>query len=178
MIDTGVGVEVHHHEVGTAGQCEIDMKYGPLVTMADQVQMYKYIVKNVAKAAWQDSYLYAQADLCRQWLRYACAPESLERWRAALRRRRICGHEPDGALLYRRDFEAYQLPCWPLSLRQPIPTAGWYRATKHLLWLLTRRAIVRRLFVSRCIRNRQRQSASNSAVPIRQPILTWPSPRC
>ncbi|MCA9941472.1 MAG: glutamine synthetase beta-grasp domain-containing protein, partial [Anaerolineales bacterium] len=50
MIASGLDVEVHHHEVGTAGQCEIDLKYDSLVTMADKVQLYKYIVKNVAKA--------------------------------------------------------------------------------------------------------------------------------
>lgn len=49
MIEAGIDVEVHHHEVATAGQCEIDMKFSPLVKMADQVQLYKYIVKNVAK---------------------------------------------------------------------------------------------------------------------------------
>jgi glutamine synthetase len=49
MMDSGVHVEVHHHEVGTAGQAEIDMKYDTLVNMGDKVQMYKYIVKNVAK---------------------------------------------------------------------------------------------------------------------------------
>lgn len=47
----GIEVEVHHHEVGTAGQCEIDMKYAPLVRMADNVQLYKYVVKNVAQKA-------------------------------------------------------------------------------------------------------------------------------
>jgi glutamine synthetase len=50
LVESGVGIEVHHHEVGTAGQCEIDMKYDTMVSMADQVQLYKYIVKNVAKA--------------------------------------------------------------------------------------------------------------------------------
>ncbi|MEZ4517877.1 MAG: type I glutamate--ammonia ligase [Chloroflexota bacterium] len=49
LVDSGVNIEVHHHEVGTAGQCEIDMKYDSLLTMADKVQLYKYIVKNVAK---------------------------------------------------------------------------------------------------------------------------------
>ena len=51
LIEAGVAIEVHHHEVGTAGQCEIDMKYGGLVKMADHVQLYKYIVKNVARKA-------------------------------------------------------------------------------------------------------------------------------
>ena len=49
MIKTGIGIEVHHHEVATAGQCEIDMRYGPLVKMADNCLMYKYIVKNISK---------------------------------------------------------------------------------------------------------------------------------
>lgn len=49
MIEAGIDIEVHHHEVATAGQVEIDMKFGELVKMADQVQMYKYIAKNVAK---------------------------------------------------------------------------------------------------------------------------------
>ena len=43
----GIEVEVHHHEVGTAGQTEIDMRFGTLLRMADQIMMYKYIVKNV-----------------------------------------------------------------------------------------------------------------------------------
>jgi glutamine synthetase len=47
MEAAGIEVEVHHHEVGTAGQAEIDMRFKTLVRMADQVMMYKYIVKNV-----------------------------------------------------------------------------------------------------------------------------------
>jgi glutamine synthetase len=45
----GITIEVHHHEVATAGQCEIDMKFDKLLTMADSVLWYKYIVKNVAR---------------------------------------------------------------------------------------------------------------------------------
>jgi len=51
LIDAGIDIEIHHHEVGTAGQAEIDMRFGPLVQMADNIQAYKYIIKNVAKAA-------------------------------------------------------------------------------------------------------------------------------
>jgi glutamine synthetase len=46
---TGVPVEVHHHEVATAGQAEIDMKFDSLVRMADKCMIYKYVVKNVAR---------------------------------------------------------------------------------------------------------------------------------
>ena len=45
----GIPVEVHHHEVGTAGQAEIDMRYASLMRMADQVLLYKYVVKNMAR---------------------------------------------------------------------------------------------------------------------------------
>jgi glutamine synthetase len=51
MEKLGIAVEAHHHEVATAGQCEIDMRYGELVRMADQLLMYKYVVKNVARNA-------------------------------------------------------------------------------------------------------------------------------
>jgi glutamine synthetase len=49
LIAAGIDVEAQHHEVATAGQCEIDMKFSSLIEMADKVMKYKYIVKNTAK---------------------------------------------------------------------------------------------------------------------------------
>jgi glutamine synthetase len=49
MEQVGIRVEKHHHEVATAGQAEIDLRFDTLVKMADQMMMYKYIVRNVAK---------------------------------------------------------------------------------------------------------------------------------
>ncbi|MBI5296485.1 MAG: type I glutamate--ammonia ligase [Chloroflexi bacterium] len=45
----GVPMEVHHHEVATAGQVELGMRFNTLTRMADQLLMYKYIAKNVAR---------------------------------------------------------------------------------------------------------------------------------
>jgi glutamine synthetase len=48
--DAGIRIEVHHHEVGTAGQAEIDMRFGELLATADNLMKYKYVVKSTA---WQ-----------------------------------------------------------------------------------------------------------------------------
>jgi len=44
----GIAVEAQHHEVATAGQAEIDMRFRPLLQMADQLMWFKYVLKNVA----------------------------------------------------------------------------------------------------------------------------------
>lgn len=49
MTSVGLDIEVHHHEVATAGQCEIDMKYKDLLKMGDQLLWFKYVIKNVCR---------------------------------------------------------------------------------------------------------------------------------
>ena len=44
----GIEIEVQHHEVGTAGQAEIDMRFGTLLETADKIMLFKYVVRNVA----------------------------------------------------------------------------------------------------------------------------------
>ena len=49
LMNAGIDVEAQHHEVASGGQCEIDLRFTPLVRAADQLLMFKYIVKNTAK---------------------------------------------------------------------------------------------------------------------------------
>jgi len=49
LMELGIAIEAHHHEVATAGQAEIDMKFEELTKMADQFMWYKYVIKNIAK---------------------------------------------------------------------------------------------------------------------------------
>jgi len=49
MMACGVPIEKHHHEVATAGQCELGFQFGELITAADHLMTYKYCIKNVAK---------------------------------------------------------------------------------------------------------------------------------
>lgn len=49
LMECGIDVEAQHHEVASGGQCEIDLKFQPLLKSADQLLMFKYIVKNTAR---------------------------------------------------------------------------------------------------------------------------------
>ena len=50
LADVGIHVECHHHEVATAGQCEIDFRFSNLLHTADNLMLFKYVVKNTAHA--------------------------------------------------------------------------------------------------------------------------------
>lgn len=47
--ELGIPIEAHHHEVSTAGQAEIDMRFSPIIEMGDKMMWYKYVCRNVAR---------------------------------------------------------------------------------------------------------------------------------
>ena len=49
LMEAGIPIEIHHHEVATAGQCEIDMRFDTLLQMGDNCMKYKHVIRNVAK---------------------------------------------------------------------------------------------------------------------------------
>ncbi|KYF47009.1 glutamine synthetase [Sorangium cellulosum] len=49
LMETGIAVEVGHHEVASAGQCEIGIKFSTLTSMADNLMWFKYVIKNVGR---------------------------------------------------------------------------------------------------------------------------------
>jgi glutamine synthetase len=51
MEEMGIACEFQHHEVGSAGQAEINVRFNTLLKMADQIQLQKYVVKNIARQA-------------------------------------------------------------------------------------------------------------------------------
>ena len=74
MLQCGLEVECHHHEVATGGQTEIDLKFDTLVNSADNMMLYKYIVQERGQPVRQDGDLHAQAALPGQRLRHAHPP--------------------------------------------------------------------------------------------------------
>ena len=86
----GIKIERQHHEVATAGQAEIDFRFDTLVKTADNMMLYKYVIKNVARKHGKTRDLHAQAAVRRQRLRDAHAPEPVEEGQAAVCRQGIC----------------------------------------------------------------------------------------
>ena len=149
MIEIGLTVECQHHEVATAGQCEIDMKFDTLLAMADNLMKYKYVVKNVATQERQDGDLHAQAALRRQRLGHALPPVDLER------RASPCSPTPPAMPACRRCASWYiggLLKHAPAILAFAAPTTNSYRrlvpgyeAPVNLAWSLRNRSAACRI---------------------------------
>ena len=107
MARMGVKVEKHHHEVASA-QHELGMKFSPMVVMADQLQIYKYCISQVAQMLRQDRHFHAEADLRRQRLGHALPSVDLEGRQAGLRRQQVRGPLRYLPVLHRRHHQARQ----------------------------------------------------------------------
>ncbi len=171
----GIKIEVHHHEVGTAGQAEIDMRYGTLLATADNVMKYKYVVKNTAPGAgktvtfmpkpiFQDngSGMHTHQSLWKDdenlfWDEVGYAGIS------------------DTARWYIGGLLAHAPRCSRSRTRRRTRTAGWCPGTRRRSTSCTRSGIAARACGSRCSSRTREPSASSSAprIPSCNPYLAF-----
>ena len=171
-------IECQHHEVATAGQAEIDMRFDTLVKSADNMMLYKYVVQERGQPVRQDGHLHAQAALRRQRLRHAHAPIAVEGRQAALRRRRIRRAVADGAVLHRRHAQARPaLSALIAPDDQLLQAAGAGLRSAGQPGLLAPQPLGRRAHPD-VLGDSPRPSASNSVRRIRAAIRTSRSPPC
>ena len=99
MGEMGIEPEKHHHEVAPS-QHELGIKFTTLTRCGDAMQIYKYVIHQVAAVVRQDGDVHAEADLRRQRLGHACPPVDLEGRQAAVRRVRAMPISPNMCLYY------------------------------------------------------------------------------
>ena len=162
----GIETEVQHHEVGTAGQAEIDMRFDTLLRMADKLMLYKYVTKCVAwahdlsvtfmpKPLFQDN---GSGMHCHQSLWKGGEPLFFSETGL----RRPVRHGP---LVHRRPAGPRARRSWRSPRPRPTRTSGWCRATRRRSTWCTRSATGRR----RCGSPSTRRAPRPSAIEFRCP---------
>ena len=173
----GIDIECQHHEVATAGQAEIDMRFKPLLQMGDQLVWFKYVLKNVAYRSGHTVTFMPKAAVRGQRLGHAHPRQHLEGWKNPFRRRQIRRRLPGGALRHRRHPQALS---GPLRLHQShhqllqAPGAGLRGAGQPGL---LQPQPQRRDPHPDVLLPRPRPSASSSAPRIRHATAISPSPQ-
>ena len=89
MIKCGLDIECHHHEVATGGQCEIDQRFDTLVKSADNMMLYKYVIRNVANQYGKTVTFMPKPLFGDNGSGMHMPPEPVEGRQAAVRRRRL-----------------------------------------------------------------------------------------
>ena len=178
MIECGLDIECHHHEVATGGQCEIDQRFDTLVKSADNMMLYKYIIRNVANqygktVTFMPKPLFGDNGSgmhCHQSLWKDGKPLFAGDGYAGLSQMAL--HYIGGLLKHARALSAIIAPTTN-SYKRLVPG---YEAPVNLAY--SRRNRSRRRAASPCTRPAPRPSASSSARPIPPPIRISPSPPC
>ncbi len=186
----GIPCEFHHHEVASGGQCEIDLRYQPLLRMADQVMAYKYVVRNVArrhgktatfmpKPIFGDngSGMHTHQSLWKEGTPLM-ADKSGYAGLSHLGRAPATRGSPTWGGRTSPGCSPTRRRCSPSARRPRTRTAGSCRATRPPSTSSTRSATARPASAFRSTRSPRRQSGSSSAAPTQPPIPTSPSRRC
>ena len=174
----GVRVEVHHHEVATGGQTEIDMRFDTLTKMADKVLWYKYCAKNTAKK-WGKTATFMPKPLFQDNGSGMHTHQSLWKNGKNLFYERggyadiskMCLYYIGGILKHAPALLAFIAPSHQLA------TSGWCRATRRRSTSCTASATARPPSASRCTPRRRGPSASSSGRPTRPATRISPSRR-
>jgi glutamine synthetase len=178
LMECGVQVEVQHHEVGAAGQAEIDIRYDTLTRTADKVMLYKYVVKNVAarngytvtfmpKPVFQDNGSGMHSTR-------ACGKRA--RTSSMMNGAMRCCPRPRS--ITSAAFSITRLRCWRSLPPARTLIAAWCRATKRPLTWSTVSATGARVSVSPPIRPARKRGVSSFVPPTPRAIPIWRSPRC
>ena len=175
MQNIGIQIEAHHHEVATAGQAEIDMRFAPLVEMADNLLKFKYIIKNTAKKYGKTvtfmpkplfgdngSGMHVHVSLWK-------GGKNMFAGKGYAGLSEMAMFAIGGILKHAPALLAFTSP-------QPTVTRGWCRVMKRRSTLPTPSVTAAPLFVYPCIPRNPTPNAWNFAVPIHPVIHIWPLP--
>ncbi len=175
--EVGVPIEIHHHEVGTAGQGEIDMRYGPLTKMGDSLLYYKYIIRNVCRKHGKTATFMPKPIFGDNGSGMHCHQSLWKGETNLFWDEQGYGQISQVAKYYIGGLLKHASALLAICARRPTRTAVWSPATRPRSTWFTRSATARRPCASRSTPRARSRSGSSSAAPTRPPTPTSASPR-